>query len=213
MEALRAEGIVLRKQPVTESSLVVTWFTREAGKLKTMAKGARRLKGPWVGKIDLFYHDELLYLPSRRGDLHLLTDCFVVEAHRRLRESVAGVAAAAYACELVEAITEVEDAQSVMFEELAGVLSAVEGGGATAGLMIWFEMRLMTLAGWRPQWRKPSGLERALQSLAGATRAGAQRVKLSEAQVREAREIVGRSWVEAVGRWPRSRAMWEQFSR
>jgi len=143
MEALRAEGIVLRKQPVTESSLVVTWFTREAGKLKTMVKGARRLKGPWVGKIDLFYRDEFLYLPSRRSDLHLLTDCFLVEPYRRLRQSVASLAAAAYACELVDLITEPEDPQSVMFRDLAGILVALESGRATVGLIIWFELRLL----------------------------------------------------------------------
>ncbi len=211
MEALRAEGIVVRKQPLTESSLVVTWFTREAGKLKTVAKGARRVKGPLVGKIDLFYHDEFLYLPSRRGDLHLLTDCFLVNPYRRLRESVVALTAAAYACELVETITEVEDAQPAMFELLTGMMAALEAGGKPAGLVIW--LQLLALAGWEPQWRQAAGVERLLRSLAGATLAGAQRVKLSGAQVREAREIVGRSWLEAVGRLPRSRAMWEQFSR
>ena len=38
MEAERAEAIVLRRQPVTESSLIVTWFTRQFGKLKTVVQ-------------------------------------------------------------------------------------------------------------------------------------------------------------------------------
>jgi DNA repair protein RecO (recombination protein O) len=46
MDTERAEAIVLRNQSVTESSLIVTWFTREFGKLKTLAKGARRPKSP-----------------------------------------------------------------------------------------------------------------------------------------------------------------------
>ena len=61
MDTERAEGIVLRKQPVTESSLIVTWFTREHGKLKTLAKGARRPKGPFQGKIDLFTGTRLYF--------------------------------------------------------------------------------------------------------------------------------------------------------
>ena len=40
MHTERAAAIVLRMQPVTESSLLITWFTREFGKLKTLAKGA-----------------------------------------------------------------------------------------------------------------------------------------------------------------------------
>ena len=57
METERAEAIVLRCRPVTESSLVVTWFTRELGKLTTLAKGARRPKSPLRGKIDLFFFE------------------------------------------------------------------------------------------------------------------------------------------------------------
>src|ERR1700740_1624147 len=102
MELERVEAIVLRTQPVTESSLIVTWYTREFGKLKTLAKGARRARGPFQGKIDLFYRDEIVFLPSKRSDLHLLHDCFLENPHERLRESVASLTAASYACELVE---------------------------------------------------------------------------------------------------------------
>ena len=212
MEAARAEGIVLRKQPVTESSLVVTWFTREAGKLKTMAKGARRVKGPLVGKIDLFYQDEILYLPSRRGELHLLTDCFLVNPYRRLRGSVAGLTAAAYACELVESITELEDAQPGIFEALAGVLEALGREDKRPALLIWFELRLLALAGWEPRWETRAGVDRMLKSLTGSTLAAAQRVKLNAAQVREARELVWRFWDGEVGRTPKSRLALEQVA-
>src|SRR5436309_11535227 len=85
METERADAIVLRVRPVTESSLIVTWFTREFGKLKTMAKGARRPKSPFRGKIDLFYRDEIIFLRSRRSDLHLLHDCFLEAGHWRCR--------------------------------------------------------------------------------------------------------------------------------
>ena len=109
MELERAAAIVLRVQPVTETSLLVTWFTREYGRLKTLAKGARRPKSPVRGKIDLFYEDEIVFLRSRRSDLHLLHDCFLENPHRRLRENVAAVTAASYACELGDAVTEIED--------------------------------------------------------------------------------------------------------
>ena len=104
MDVERAEGIVLRCVPVTETSLVVTWFTREFGKLKTLAKGARRAKSPMRGKLDLFYRDELLFLRSRRSELHLLHECFLEEAHPGLRERLERVGMASYVCELVELV-------------------------------------------------------------------------------------------------------------
>jgi DNA repair protein RecO (recombination protein O) len=50
----KAHGIVIRLTKLTETSLIVHWCTREAGLLKTVAKGARRPKSPFAGKLDLF---------------------------------------------------------------------------------------------------------------------------------------------------------------
>jgi DNA repair protein RecO (recombination protein O) len=206
MDYQRAEGIVLRRQPVTETSLIVTWFTREFGKLRTLAKGARRTKGPFVGKIDLFYQDELVFLTSRRSDLHLLHDCFLETPRAELRTSVARLTAASYCVELVDLITPVEDGQSAMFELLEQVLDALSAVRDGRVLLLWIEMQILAAAGWKPAWRETRGLERALRSLLGASVAGARRVRFSDAQLGEARDLVWRCWDDAVGRAPRSRA-------
>ena len=205
MDAQRAEGIVLRKHPVTETSLIVTWYTHEQGQLKTMAKGARRPKGPFVGKIDLFYQDEILYLPSRRGELHLLTDCFLVKTRAALRESIERVTAASYACELVESITPLEDPQPKIFDLLAASLDLVATLADPRVLLIWLELQLLSMAGWKPQWKAGSGVVRLLGSLGEATSESVARVRLTAAQIESAREIVWRFWDGQVGRVPRSR--------
>src|ERR1041385_980941 len=168
MEAERAEAIVLRTQPVTESSLLVTWFTREFGKLKTLAKGARRPKSPFRGKIDLFYLDEIVFLRSRRRDLHLLHDCFLEDPHVKLRGSVRTLAAASYACELVEIATEPEDASPKIFEMLRDLLDAVERR-ADAALLIWFELQLLAAVGWKPKWPAAGGASKVLGSLSATS--------------------------------------------
>jgi len=213
METERAEGIVLRTQPVTESSLLVTWYTREAGKLKTLAKGARRPKGPFQGKLDLFYHDELLYLPSRRGDLHLLHECFLENPHAKLRESVELLTAASYACELVELATEREDVNAQVFELLAGVLGALKRGATLPVLLVWFEQKLLTAVGWAPQWERGTGVNKLLVSLATTSLAGVGRVRLTREQGRAARLALWRWWDEHVGRAPRTRAALDRQMR
>jgi DNA repair protein RecO (recombination protein O) len=212
METERAEAVVLRLHPVTESSLIVTWFTREFGKLKTLAKGARRPKGPFRGKIDLFYRDEILFLRSRRSDLHLLHDCFLEDPHRKLRGSVRTLAAASYATELVEIATEAEDPNAKLFELLVAVLDSLEGA-VNAAVVIWFELQVLAATGWAPRWPASSGTtpeavtgtNKILKSLATATLASARRVRLSEAQAQEAREALWRHWGAEVGKAPRSR--------
>ena len=53
----RAHGVILRIRPLTESSLIVQWLTPESGRLATVAKGARRPKSAFLGKL-LFEDDK-----------------------------------------------------------------------------------------------------------------------------------------------------------
>jgi DNA repair protein RecO (recombination protein O) len=191
-------------QPVTESSLLVTWFTRECGKLKTLAKGARRPKSPLRGKIDLFYHDEILFLRSRRSDLHLLQDCFLEFPHKQLRESVDTLVPASYVCELVEIGTEPEDPNPRIFDLLGETLAALERT-QTPALLIWFELQLLAAAGWAPKWERSSDTTKLLGSIAGSTISGAQRIRLAPAQLTSARRWLWRFWDEHIGKPPRSR--------
>jgi len=213
METERAAGIVLRCQPVTESSLLVTWLTREFGKLKTLAKGARRPKSPMRGRMDLFYQDEIVFLRSRRSDLHLLHDCFLEEPHRALRENLPALAAASYVCELVDAVMPVEDPSPVIYDLLAGMLALLERRVAVAPV-IWFELQVWNAAGWRPAFETVTGTGKLLRALTTAQAAGAERVRLTAAQGAAALATVARFRDEQLGRGLRSqKILWQQLSR
>jgi DNA repair protein RecO (recombination protein O) len=199
MEFERTEAVALRVAPVTETSLLITWLTRDAGKIKTLAKGARRPKSPLRGKIDLFYEVEIVWWRSRRSDLHGLHDCFLINPHRRLREDVARLAAASYACELVDAVTAVEDRPGLLYPLLTDFLPVVERE-ARAVPLLWFELRVLAAAGWRPEVSARPGIGRILQALAGANPAAMQRVRLTEAQLREARGWLAEFRREHLGR-------------
>jgi DNA repair protein RecO (recombination protein O) len=49
-----ATGLIFRTRSLTETSLIVQWLTPHLGRLATVAKGARRVKSPFHGKLDLF---------------------------------------------------------------------------------------------------------------------------------------------------------------
>ena len=67
-------GILLRRIRYSDTSLILTWFTDLHGKIKTMAKGALRQKSAFAGKLDLFFHCDLLLSFSRKTELHLLRE-------------------------------------------------------------------------------------------------------------------------------------------
>jgi DNA repair protein RecO (recombination protein O) len=206
MDADHADAIVLRRQPVTETSLIVTWFTRQFGKLKTMAKGARRPKGPFLGRIDLFYEDEIVVLRSRRSDLHILHECHVTKYHPKLRVHPDILAAASYACELVDLGTEPEDPHPAIFDLLGATLDELETG-ASGVAMLWFEMQLLAELGWKPKWQSEAPAARVLASLAAASREGMRRIRLTEAQLADTRALLWRFTDQHLGKVPRSRQM------
>ena len=189
MEIDHAEAVVLRVQPVTESSLLVLWFTREFGKLKTLAKGARRPKSPMRGRLDLFYENEITFLRSQRSDLHLLHECFLVNPHPALRANVPVLTAASYVCELVDALTVVEDPHPDLFSLLTEMLGSLETS-TTPAQLIWFELQALAATGWKPAFAGETGTLKVLQSLAVATAAAARRVRLTPVQIAAAQDFL-----------------------
>ena len=65
METTRA--ILLRKRKLSDTSLIVSWYTESLGKLETVAKGARRPTSVFAGKLDLFFQAEIQLRRSRRS--------------------------------------------------------------------------------------------------------------------------------------------------
>ncbi|MDA7517756.1 DNA repair protein RecO, partial [Akkermansiaceae bacterium] len=93
---------------MTESSLIVHWLTEEAGLIKTVAKGARRAKSSFAGRIDLFIDAELEWTRSSRSELHALREVSVVDFRQGLRKSYRDAVIAAYFGQLLEQVLELD---------------------------------------------------------------------------------------------------------
>src|SRR5512140_207827 len=100
------EGLVLRTRPLTETSLIVCWLTPDCGRISTVAKGARRPKSPFRGRLDLFYEAEFSFRRSRRSELHTLNEVVLRDTHAGLRQDLAYLQQASYCAALVEQTTE-----------------------------------------------------------------------------------------------------------
>src|SRR5471032_787550 len=90
-------GIILRPRPLTETSLIVHWLTPDFGRIATVAKGARRAKSPFAGKLDLFYVADFSFTRSRSSQLHNLREVSLRETHGAIRQDMARLQQAAYA--------------------------------------------------------------------------------------------------------------------
>ncbi len=103
---LKTIGTIIGRIPLTETGLIVQWCTADEGIVKTVAKGARRPKSPFAGKIDLFYRCEIEVYESTRSDLHRLNEIAVLDTRMGLRRSYRQTLGASYFVKLIELAAE-----------------------------------------------------------------------------------------------------------
>ena len=125
-------GIILRTRPLTETSLIIHWLTPDFGRIATVAKGARRPKSPFAGKLDLFYAADFSFSRSRSSELHTLREVKLQETHGAIREDILKLQQAGYAAAFIEQATETETPLPEIFELVRGFLQHLCATGTAA---------------------------------------------------------------------------------
>ncbi len=140
-------AIVLRISRLSETSLIVTWLTDCEGKLRTAARGARRLKNPLGGRIDLFSVNEITVARSRSSDLHTLRESSPIESFEALRTNYITLRLASYFTKLLDDTIEPEFAAPELFELLFAALRHLCSSPPSLRVLQRFELRLATALG------------------------------------------------------------------
>jgi DNA repair protein RecO (recombination protein O) len=125
MAAEKAEALVLRTTDWSDTSRIATLWTREFGKIRALAKGARRLKSPFESALDLLTHCSIVFLRKSSGSLDLLTEARVVQRFGRLHTDLSALYAAYYVAELLTDWTEDYDPHPPLFDEALATLQDV----------------------------------------------------------------------------------------
>lgn len=143
----KARGIVIRLTKLSDTSLIVHWCTREAGLIKTVAKAARRPGSPFAGKLDLFVEADLVWVVSRRSELHILKEVEVTDFRTDLRKRYSDTVLAAYFGQLLEQVVERDHPVPELFELLQRALDYLVRERASRKLLLHYERRLAELLG------------------------------------------------------------------
>lgn len=202
-------GLILRTHPLTETSLIVNWLTRDFGRISTVAKGARRPKSPFAGKLDLFFLAELSFRQSQRSELHALRELRVLDFHQALRAELGYLQQAAYLAQLVEKTTEVNTPLPGLFELVKETLSQLPGSQPRALTVFAFEMKLLAMLGLAPDLadtRLSAGTREVLTRLPEADWAMISRIQLSAVQQNEVERFLHGFLIYHLGGIPRTRA-------
>jgi DNA repair protein RecO (recombination protein O) len=140
-------AILLRKRNFSDTSLIVSWCTESLGCIQTVAKGARRAKTPFAGKLDLFFETEISIAPSRRSSLHTLTEVIVKNPFAAIRKNYLRMQTAAYFIELIEICTERDHHEPDLFSLLRRAFGYLDSNDPTLCAVSHFETELARIAG------------------------------------------------------------------
>jgi DNA repair protein RecO (recombination protein O) len=138
--AIRTLALVLRTVDVFETSSVATLFTRDLGKVSVLAKGARRLKSPLQGGLDLLGVSDIVIFTKASEALELLTEAAPVERFPSLRRDLAALYAGYYIAELLSDLTDLHDPHPKLFDAARITLRHLGDAGLRSARVLRFEL-------------------------------------------------------------------------
>ena len=149
--SLKTEAIVLRSIRYGEADRILHLYTPERGRVSAIAKGVRRAKSRFGGRLEPFFRLNLV-LYQGKSDLMTVTSAETIAGHPRLREHGASLDGAARACDAVSRMFGEGEPHSGVYHLLANQLALLdrEPARATRANALAFRLKLLLAAGFAP---------------------------------------------------------------
>ena len=154
MPLFTTNAIVIRSLHYGESDKIVTFFTRDFGKLKAIVKGARRSRKRFQNALDLFSHLRLIFFDREEMGLARGQNGDILDSFPRIREDLKKIFYGNYFLELVNEMAGEREPNQAAFELLFLFLSDLEAGEPQEERLRMFEIRMLSLFGYRPNMKR-----------------------------------------------------------
>jgi DNA repair protein RecO (recombination protein O) len=145
----RSEAIVLRRTDFAEADRLLTLYSREHGKFKAIAKGARKPQTRKAGHVELFMRTN--FLIARGKNIDIVTQAELVEAYPALRLDLVRTTYASHAVELLDNLTAEADREPRKYDLLSKALGWFADAPDLRLAARYYELRLLSIAGYQPQ--------------------------------------------------------------
>ncbi len=155
MPVRMSESIILRTYPFREADLIVSFFTRDQGKLRGVAKRARRLKSQFGSGLERLSHLEMTYSQRENRELVNLYSCELVHSQFALSGDYASGVALDYIAEVSEQLLPAGEPNETFFRLLLSVLDYMRerGGEGVWPAVMYFSLWAVRLSGFLPELR------------------------------------------------------------
>lgn len=146
----RTDAIVLRLLDYGESDRIVTFYTAGFGKLRGIAKGARRSRKRFANALEPFCCSQILFSLQGHHNLALIEGSDVTCHFPAIRADLEKTLSASYLIDLTDRFTVEEKKNEALYSLLHAFLNMIESGPATEAMLRFFEIRILKLSGYDP---------------------------------------------------------------
>jgi DNA repair protein RecO (recombination protein O) len=144
----RERAICLRASDYSETSQIVHFLTREAGRVRLLAKGSKRPKSKTGGAMDLMSEGELIFTTSGSGGLGTLIEFAEDVSHTDVRRDARRVFVASYMLELADNMIGEQDPHPEVFDLLHNALVRLgQADAPTPAVLAYYQWRLLRRTG------------------------------------------------------------------
>ena len=153
MPARMSESFILQTYPFREADLVVSFFTRDQGKLRGVARRARRPKSSFGSGLERLSHATVSYYQKENRELVSLNSCELMQSQFALASSYEASVALDYLAEVTEQLLPPNETNERHFRLLIAVLDSMHSGGSMWTAVTYFSLWAVRLAGLLPDLR------------------------------------------------------------
>jgi DNA repair protein RecO (recombination protein O) len=149
MPTYKTTGIVLGRTNFGEADRILRLLTPEHGKLSAIAKGVRRIKSRLGGHLELFGETSVTLATGR--NLDIIASARLNWYPHRITGDYRQLSLAYLATGLTDRVAAERQPQPELYAHLLNALQTLDNGAAGPLLELWFKLRLLSLAGYRPE--------------------------------------------------------------
>lgn len=154
---LSTPAFLLHSSPLGESDRLLTFYTQHAGKIRGVAKGAKKSQKRFGGALDFFHLLKLQYKPGRASDLYYFESVTLIRRSEAFIMDLAAFSMGHYFLELVKELTRDQYSDEQVFDLLHAGLQRLEAlvpqteiSLSMEDLARFFELQLMAVLGFKP---------------------------------------------------------------
>jgi len=146
----KTEAIALRFLDYGESDRIVTFYTRDYGKIRGIAKGARRSRKRFANALEFFCCSQIVFSRKGRDNLALIEESRVHQYFESIRADLEKTLMSSYLIELTDHFTIEDKKSAAIFQLLHDFLEQIDTGPCNEALLRFFEIRLLRQTGYQP---------------------------------------------------------------